>query len=82
VAGRRKGVPNKATVEVKELSAQLLDDPEYRERLQKRLRSGDVAPAVECMLWYYRFGKPKERVEVDGSASLLDLLAAAGRAEA
>ena len=73
-AGRPKGVPNKATVEVKAVCAQLLDDPRYRARLKTRLLAGKLAPVVECMLWYYRFGKPKESVEHRGGPTLAQLL--------
>lgn len=75
--GRARGTPNKATVEVKAACAAIVDDPTYRRTLAARARAGELAPAVECMLWYYRFGKPKERVDVDGGAGLLELLAAA-----
>jgi hypothetical protein len=61
--GRPKGVPNKATVEAKAACAALVDDPEYREALAKRLRAGKLSPAMECMLWHYAKGKPREYVE-------------------
>jgi uncharacterized protein DUF5681 len=76
-AGRLEGVPNKATAEAKAVCALLVDDPTYRARLETRLVAGKLAPAVECMLWHYRFGKPTERVEVEAGGSLLELLAAA-----
>jgi hypothetical protein len=65
--GRRKGTPNKATVEAKTVCNRLVDDPVYQATLQRRLRAGKLAPAVECMLWHYAKGKPKEQIEVDGS---------------
>jgi hypothetical protein len=40
-----------------------VDDPVYRQRLATRLRSGKLSPAVECMLWHYAKGKPKEEVQ-------------------
>jgi len=61
--GRRPGVLNKATREVKELAARLLDDETYRANLLERLRSG-TAGALEPLLWHYRFGKPKETVDL------------------
>jgi hypothetical protein len=63
--GRRPGSLNHATVEAKAACAALIDDPEYRRSLAERLRSGKLAPAVECMLWYYAKGKPKEAIEAD-----------------
>ena len=58
--GRRPGSLNKATVEAKAACTALVDDPVYRQRLATRLRAGKLSPAVECMLWYYAKGKPKE----------------------
>ena len=64
--GRPKGVPNKATLEVKELARSLVEDPVYRKKLQASLRKRKgVAPAVETMLWHYAYGKPKEQIEID-----------------
>jgi hypothetical protein len=40
--GRRLGSLNKATVEVKAACAELVDDPEYRRSLARRLHSGTV----------------------------------------
>jgi hypothetical protein len=59
-------VPNKATVEVRDLARSLVEDATYRKKLQADLRKrGNVKPAVECMLWYYAYGKPKQTVEVE-----------------
>jgi hypothetical protein len=75
--GRRKGTPNRATLEVKAACAAIVEDTAYRRKLLARARAGTLPPAVECMLWHYRFGKPKERVELEGGAGLLELIAAA-----
>ena len=75
--GRKKGTPNKATLEVREACAAIVEDGAYQRHLLVRARAGELPPAVECMLWHYRFGKPKERLEVDGGSSLIELLAAA-----
>ena len=45
--------------------AALIDDPEYRRNLAERLNARKLAPALECMLWYYAKGKPREIVGVD-----------------
>ena len=42
----------------------MVDDPIYREKLRRDLRRRKVAPAIECMLWYFAKGKPVERQEI------------------
>lgn len=60
--GRLRGTQNKRTVEARELCNQLVDDPEYREALRRRLING-TAGAIETVLWFYAKGKPVDRVE-------------------
>ena len=62
--GRPKGVPNKASLEAKEVCAKLVDDPQYQARLRQRMLAGKLAPAVECMIWHYAKHKPVDRVDV------------------
>ena len=66
--GRPKGVPNKATKEVKELSRRLVLDPEYQQKLKQRLLKGTLTPVVECLLWHYAFGKPKDTLDLNVDA--------------
>ncbi len=65
--GRKKGVPNKVTVEAQKACEALVDDPIYREKLLTDLRLREVAPGIEAMLWHYAKGKPKEQVELSGA---------------
>lgn len=69
--GRQKGTPNKATIEAKRACAEIVDDPAYRKKLMSRARAGKLPPAVECMLWHYAKGKPKEIVEHEHSGGLI-----------
>lgn len=55
---------------------QMIEDPIYRRKLLLDLRQRKVRPAVECMLWYYAKGKPKEMVEHSGTLSLQQELSA------
>jgi len=72
--GRPKGVPNKATKEVKELARRLVLDPEYQQKLRQRLLTGTLPPAVESMLWFYAFGKPKESIEITPARKVINIL--------
>jgi hypothetical protein len=62
-AGRRPGTLNKATREVRELARRLVEDPEYQESVQQRLKDGLAGP-LEPLLWHYAYGKPKEVVDL------------------
>ena len=73
---RQRGSLNKATVEAKATCAGLVDDPAYRRSLGKRLRTGKLSPAVECMLWHYAKGKPKEELRSDITVSWQNEVAA------
>ena len=61
--GRKRGVPNKATQEIKEFARNFLMSEEFRENLKRRILAGE-APHMEILLHHYGFGKPKTSVEV------------------
>jgi len=58
--GRPKGVPNKATLEIKEFARNVLMSPRYRTSLEQRLLAG-TAPHVEVLLHHYAFGLPRHK---------------------
>lgn len=64
--GRPKGKPNRATIEIRESAKKLVEDPAYVASLQKRLKTGK-APHMEQLLHHYAYGKPKERVGIEGA---------------
>jgi hypothetical protein len=68
--GRPPGSANKVDKYTKATVLEMIEDPEYLHKLRKRLILGKLRPAVECMLWYYAKGKPKEMVEHSGNVSL------------
>ena len=57
--GRPKGVPNKATREIKEAARALLERPAYLVSLRRRVDAGE-APHMETLLHHYAYGKPKD----------------------
>jgi hypothetical protein len=69
--GRPKGALNKATREAREFCASIVDDVEYQTTVRRRAIEGTLSPAVECMLWYYAKGKPKESVDVAGATEII-----------
>ena len=68
--GRPKGVPNKATRDIKAWARGMLEDPDYRASLKARLASGQ-AGQVEALLYHYGYGKPKEQVELSSGLAPL-----------
>ena len=69
--GRKPGIPNKATVEVKEAAQAFLNDPAGLAKMLEQYRRGKLAPPVVIMLHHYAYGKPKDIIQhenPDGSA--------------
>ena len=69
-------MPNKVTAEAKAAGTDWVDDRTYRAALRKRLIAGKLAPAVECMLWWYAKGKPTDRLDLGADQSLGGLILA------
>ena len=64
--GRPKGVPNKASAEIREAARRLLEDEAYQRGLSVRLIKGR-APHMETLLYHYAYGKPKETMDLQVS---------------
>jgi len=79
--GRPKGRLSSSTLEVRDMARSMLNDDEYLANLKKRLKSGDAPPAVETMLWYYAYGKPKEVVELQGEIGVSKIVREIVRAD-
>jgi len=71
--GRPKGLPNKATRQIKEFGEQLFKSKAYKDSITKRILDGK-APAVEIHLMNLTFGKPKEQIEIDDRREVPDAL--------
>jgi hypothetical protein len=74
--GRPKGRPNQATLELRRLAEQIIDNPEYLQKLTQAMIDRTVAPAVEVMLWAYAKGRPTASVAADRSFTIRWLNAA------
>ena len=61
--GRQKGTPNKTTVEIRTAARAIVEDPKYVTQLKRRMRTGS-APHMETLMFYYAYGKPRERMEL------------------
>jgi hypothetical protein len=64
--GRKRGTPNKVTSEVRALAAEIVDDPIYRAKLLRDFRKRRVTPQVECLFWYFAYGRPIDRIAIGG----------------
>lgn len=64
--GRTKGTPNKTTGEVAARCRALIESPSYVADFERRLRAGELPPALEALTWHYAYGKPTEHHEHSG----------------
>lgn len=69
-SGRKKGTPNRVSVEAKLLCEQLVNDPHYQWRLREDFRLRRVHPTIEAMVWAYFRGKPLQPVAVSGQVGV------------
>lgn len=68
--GRPRGVPNRATREVKEAAQLFLADPQGQARLLEQYRRGKLHPSVLALFYHYAYGKPKDELEVSGTLAM------------
>ena len=66
--GRKKGARNKISQEVEQLCGRLVTDARYQANFRKRFLAGELAPALEAMVWAYWAGRPIERHALEGEA--------------
>jgi hypothetical protein len=59
---------------VKEWCREIIHSDTYRKSLRDRIFLGSLAPAVECRLWDYAYGKPVDRVEVHDKSTAIESL--------
>ena len=71
--GRPKGVPNKATIAIKEFLRCCLDDPRYRARFRRQMFNGEISPALEQMAYHYVIGKPREQIDITATVGITTL---------
>jgi hypothetical protein len=67
--GRKRGVLNRTTREIRDAAKGIVEDPDYLANLTKRVAAGK-APHMETLLFYYAYGKPKELVEHSGAVQM------------
>lgn len=67
--GRPKGVPNKVTRAINEITLGLFDDA-YWLYTYKRLNEGKLPPQIEAKLLAYAYGEPKQTVGIEGSLTM------------
>lgn len=42
----------------------ILESQVYRDNLRERAETGQLAPAIEAMLWAYAYGKPPDQIKI------------------
>jgi hypothetical protein len=66
-SGRRRGTPNRPTVQMRELMNSLCDDVD---RLRADFRRRRVHPTIEALVWGHVVGKPTERVQLSADVTM------------
>jgi len=69
-SGRKKGTPNRRTVQMRELMTSLCHDVGYQSRLRADFRRRRVHPAIESLVWAHTIGKPTERVQLSADVTM------------
>ena len=69
-SGRVKGTPNRISIEVRELVAQLMNDAAYQFKLRADFRRRKLHPTIEALIWSYHLGKPKQIVDLTASVNV------------
>lgn len=59
----------------REVAIKIVADPEYLEKLKRRLILGIASPQIEQMIWQYAYGKPPDKIEVNVPVDGKDLSA-------
>lgn len=54
-------------------ASDIVNSPDYRASILRRIRNGDLPPAVECRLLDHALGKPIDRVETKDTTDVADL---------
>lgn len=56
------GATNFTRHEAQKFARKLVESQDYKDSLERRIKSDSLPAAVECMLWHYAYGKPIEQV--------------------
>jgi hypothetical protein len=69
-SGRRRGTPNRRTVQMRELMMSLCDDADYQYRLRADFRRRRVHPTIEALVWGHVIGRPAEKVQLSADVTM------------
>lgn len=58
----------------REFALRVLNSPEYRHSVYRRLMLHEFPPALEVLLHHYAYGKPVEKVEVKDTSNPLETI--------
>jgi Resolvase, N terminal domain len=75
-SGRKRGTPNRKTVELRMLMGALVGDIDYQCKLRSDFRKWRLYPSTAIRLWEYTIGKPKEQIEMSANVTMNERLAA------
>ena len=71
-AGRKKGIPDKVSAEVRQLARGLFDGS-YWKRTKDQLAKGELAPQIHAKLLAYAYGEPVSEHNGKGSGITVNI---------
>lgn len=69
-SGRKKGTPNRVSVEARTLVSELVNNPIYQHKLRTDFARRRVHPTIESLVWQYHIGKPTQPIAIAGALAL------------
>lgn len=69
-SGRKRGTPNRKTVELRVLMGAMAGDIDYQRKLTHDFRKRRLHPSTEIKIWEYALGRPKEQLELSANVTM------------
>jgi hypothetical protein len=72
--GRKPGVPNKITAEVRQFALAFLNNPKGLAKMAEQYEQGTLPPAILSLLFHYGAGKPTDTLKVEGQLPRFEVI--------
>ena len=68
-SGRKRGTPNRKTVELRMLMGAMAGDIDYQRKLRSDFTRRRLHPTTELRVWEYVLGRPTEQIELSANVT-------------